>query len=252
MPRARHPWCCTPGRSSSGCPSPAPTATTSRTPHCSWMPRRQPLAVYRKIHRFGFGAGEPRLMEAGDDVVVTEIPSGTGGSVTAGLSTCYDLRFPELYRAAGGRRAPSCSSSRPPGPRRGWATGPCSAGPGPSRTSASSCSATPPGTHAGYEMGGHSQVVTATGEVLAEAAGQRAAGALGRGRPRRPRRRTARPSRCSTTAASSLARPEWVRKWLPWRPPEHSTRGVDGQAGRGARRGRDEVAHHPTGSWRTS
>ena len=38
-----------------------------------------PLAVYRKIHRFGFGAGEPRLMEAGVDVVVTEIPSGTGG-----------------------------------------------------------------------------------------------------------------------------------------------------------------------------
>jgi predicted amidohydrolase len=27
------------------------------------------------------------------------------------------------------------------------------------------------GTHAGYEMGGHSQVVTASGEVLAEAAG---------------------------------------------------------------------------------
>ncbi|HYH74209.1 MAG TPA: nitrilase-related carbon-nitrogen hydrolase, partial [Nocardioides sp.] len=32
------------------------------------------LAVYRKIHRFGFGAGEPRLMEAGSDVVVAEIP----------------------------------------------------------------------------------------------------------------------------------------------------------------------------------
>ena len=30
--------------------------------------------------------------------MVTEIPSGTGGSVTVGLSTCYDLRFPELYR----------------------------------------------------------------------------------------------------------------------------------------------------------
>ena len=24
-----------------------------------------PLAIYRKIHRFGFGAGEPKLMEAG-------------------------------------------------------------------------------------------------------------------------------------------------------------------------------------------
>ena len=37
-------------------------------------------------------------MEAGDEVVVTEIASGTTASVMVGLSTCYDLRFPELYR----------------------------------------------------------------------------------------------------------------------------------------------------------
>ena len=30
------------------------------------------LATYRKIHRFGFGAGEPHLLEAGTDVVVEE------------------------------------------------------------------------------------------------------------------------------------------------------------------------------------
>ena len=65
------------------------------------------LAVYRKIHRFGFGAGEPRLMEAGDEVVVTEIASGTTASVMVGS---LDVLRPALPRALppagrGGRRA---------------------------------------------------------------------------------------------------------------------------------------------------
>ena len=56
------------------------------------------VATYRKIHRFGFGSGEPRLMEAGTGVVVTPLPAGGGRTVPTGISTCYDLRFPELYR----------------------------------------------------------------------------------------------------------------------------------------------------------
>ena len=51
------------------------------------------LAVYRKMHLFGFSEGEPQLMAAGDDVVVASTPIGT-----VGLATCYDLRFPELFR----------------------------------------------------------------------------------------------------------------------------------------------------------
>ncbi|MEO8330501.1 MAG: nitrilase-related carbon-nitrogen hydrolase, partial [Candidatus Nanopelagicales bacterium] len=51
------------------------------------------LAVYRKIHLFGFGEGEPALMSAGRDLVVAKTPIGA-----LGLSTCYDLRFPEMYR----------------------------------------------------------------------------------------------------------------------------------------------------------
>jgi predicted amidohydrolase len=47
------------------------------------------LATYRKIHLFGFGEGEPKLMTPGDDVVVHE---------GLGLATCYDLRFPEQFR----------------------------------------------------------------------------------------------------------------------------------------------------------
>ncbi len=42
------------------------------------------LAVYRKVHRFGFGSGEPKLMEAGTEVVVVDLPAGGGRTVRAG------------------------------------------------------------------------------------------------------------------------------------------------------------------------
>jgi len=57
------------------------------------------VARYDKIHLFGFEMGqesysEPRTIEPGADVVVFDSPFGR-----IGLSICYDLRFPELYRA---------------------------------------------------------------------------------------------------------------------------------------------------------
>jgi len=57
------------------------------------------VARYDKIHLFGFEMGaesysEQRTIEPGKDVVVVETPFGR-----LGLSICYDLRFPELYRA---------------------------------------------------------------------------------------------------------------------------------------------------------
>jgi predicted amidohydrolase len=51
-------------------------------------------ARYAKMHPFSFG-GEPRHYTAGDRVVTCRI-----GGFTAAISICYDLRFPELYRAA--------------------------------------------------------------------------------------------------------------------------------------------------------
>jgi predicted amidohydrolase len=51
------------------------------------------VARYRKIHLFGHGSGESKLLTRGDEVVLADLPWGR-----AGLSTCYDLRFPELYR----------------------------------------------------------------------------------------------------------------------------------------------------------
>jgi nitrilase len=56
-------------------------------------------ARYDKIHLFGFEMGsehyaEERTIEPGKDVVTVDTPFGR-----LGLSICYDLRFPELYRA---------------------------------------------------------------------------------------------------------------------------------------------------------
>jgi len=56
-------------------------------------------AIYRKIHLFdvdladGTKLQESATVEAGSDVVVTDTRAGR-----LGLSVCYDLRFPELYR----------------------------------------------------------------------------------------------------------------------------------------------------------
>ncbi len=59
------------------------------------------VARYDKIHLFGFEMGEERYseertIEPGDRIAVLDAPFAR-----VGLSICYDLRFPELYRAMG-------------------------------------------------------------------------------------------------------------------------------------------------------
>ncbi len=56
-------------------------------------------ARYRKIHPFTLGK-ENENYSAGKEPVITKI-----GKTEIGLSICYDLRFPELYRFYGKRRA---------------------------------------------------------------------------------------------------------------------------------------------------
>lgn len=65
-------------------------------------------AVYRKLHMFdvevaGRSYRESDLEEAGDEIVLSETADG----LELGLSICYDVRFPELYRilAVRGARA---------------------------------------------------------------------------------------------------------------------------------------------------
>ena len=51
------------------------------------------VAIYRKHHLFGYGSPERELLVPGDRTPVVEV-----AGVRLGISTCYDLRFPELYR----------------------------------------------------------------------------------------------------------------------------------------------------------
>lgn len=62
------------------------------------------VARYDKIHLFRFEQGqeaydETRVLQPGDQTVSFSLPSRDGHIYTVGLSVCYDLRFPELYRA---------------------------------------------------------------------------------------------------------------------------------------------------------
>ena len=50
-------------------------------------------ATYRKVHLFGYGSQEQQILTPGSDVAVAVVDG-----LAIGLSTCYDLRFPELYR----------------------------------------------------------------------------------------------------------------------------------------------------------
>ncbi len=61
-------------------------------------PDGEDLAVYRKIHMFDVDAGGVSYRESEHEQPGTEIVTAKVGELIAGLSVCYDLRFPELFR----------------------------------------------------------------------------------------------------------------------------------------------------------
>ena len=68
-----------------------------------WSPQGACMARYDKMHLFRFDNGqerhdESRVLQAGQQPVVFSLPSRDGQVWRVGLSVCYDLRFPELYR----------------------------------------------------------------------------------------------------------------------------------------------------------
>jgi nitrilase len=82
---------------------PVKTGDPSRVTNSSLVfdPRGKRVARYDKIHLFRFEDGaerydESRTLVPGGEVVSFEAPCGR-----VGLSICYDVRFPELYRALG-------------------------------------------------------------------------------------------------------------------------------------------------------
>lgn len=120
------------------------------------------IARYRKIHLFGYQSDETRLLTAGTEIVVADTPWGR-----AGFSTCYDLRFPELFRRMLDRGAEIflVPSAWPLARIEAWRLF--------NRARAHenlaflvSCNCA--GENAGKRYGGHSMIVDPWGQVLAE------------------------------------------------------------------------------------
>ena len=68
-----------------------------------YSPQGECVARYDKIHLFCFDNGrehyaESDVVQAGTQPVVCDVQAQNGETWRLGLSVCYDLRFPELYR----------------------------------------------------------------------------------------------------------------------------------------------------------
>ncbi|WP_406366716.1 carbon-nitrogen family hydrolase [Streptomyces sp. NBC_01546] len=126
-------------------------------------PEGELAATYRKIHRFGFDQGEAVLMAAGDSLTTVELPEQT-----LGIATCYDLRFPELFRGLvdAGATTMVVAAGWPARRRSHW-TLLSRARAVEDQSYVLACGLA--GTHAGVEQAGHSLVVDPWGEVVAEA-----------------------------------------------------------------------------------
>jgi predicted amidohydrolase len=61
-------------------------------------PDGEDIAAYRKLHMFDVDAGGVSYRESADEQPGEEIVTAPLGGLIAGLTICYDLRFPELFR----------------------------------------------------------------------------------------------------------------------------------------------------------
>lgn len=102
-------------------------------------------------------------MGAGDELVTVRLPE-----TTVGLATCYDLRFPELFRGLvdAGAETLVIPAGWPERRRAHW-TLLARARAVENQAFVLACGTA--GTHAGVPQAGHSIVVDPWGEVLAEA-----------------------------------------------------------------------------------
>ncbi|GGR82746.1 hydrolase [Streptomyces aureoverticillatus] len=131
-----------------------------------FSPEGELAAAYRKIHRFGFDKGEAVMMGAGTELVTVRTPE-----TVLGLATCYDLRFPELFRGLvdAGAEVFVVPAGWPARRRSHWSLF-ARARAVEDQVFVLACGTA--GTHAGVPQAGASVVVDPWGEVLAEAGGE--------------------------------------------------------------------------------
>jgi predicted amidohydrolase len=120
-------------------------------------------AAYRKVHLFGFNGGETTVMSSGQELAVVDAPLGR-----TGLATCYDLRFPELFRRLvdDGAQAFVLPAGWPERRQMHWQV---LARARAVEDQAYVLACNESGTHSGVPIAGLSMVIDPQGEVLAEA-----------------------------------------------------------------------------------
>lgn len=127
------------------------------------------LGGYRKIHRFGFDQGEAAVMSPGEHLTTFPLLGDEDEVLTTvGLATCYDLRFPEMYRKLidAGAETVLQVASWPLARVEHWRTLTIARAI-EDQVFLVACGAV--GTQAGQRMAGHSMVVDPWGAVVAEA-----------------------------------------------------------------------------------
>src|SRR5215213_5097196 len=75
-----------------------PTSAKLHNTSTFFGPDGEISAVYRKIHLFDVKAPDREYLESRTIAGGREIVTAKAGAATVGLSVCYDVRFPELYR----------------------------------------------------------------------------------------------------------------------------------------------------------
>ena len=181
------------------------------------------IASYDKIHMFdidlpgGESYRESANYQPGETAVIADLPWGR-----IGLTICYDLRFPALYRALAESGAsfltvPSAFTERP---AKRIGTRCCA--PAPSKMAAS-CSPPPrPELHENKrETYGHSLIVDPWGDMLAEGGATSPAFSWRRSIPPRSRPRARPYPRCSMAGASASPTPRRAPNICTWCGDRH-------------------------------